>query len=147
MGRLAEELGIHRESLSRLRSGEIEQPKFPVVAKLFKLANRSLDQLVGIEIGVSAPLTEEERAELRREREERIRLTRIIDRWLDEEHRQRQALEQPPAVEDELAEAAEGAAAFARGHDTAEARADLVDAMQGGEDDEEAEEETDKKVG
>lgn len=83
LGRLAEELGIHRESLSRLRSGEIDQPKFPVVAKLFKLANRSLDQLVGIDAGGAGPLGAEERRELDVYRGQLSRAMEQIERYED----------------------------------------------------------------
>lgn len=142
MGRLAEELGIHRQSLRRLRTGEVEEPSFPVVAKLFKLANRSLDRLVGIEIGEHQPLGESEQRQLAQEHERAETYYRVIQKLLGEEPARQLARE---VSEDEATDSGELVRA---GIDSSAARADLRDAVgDAGAIEDEEEDEAGKRAG
>lgn len=48
IGEIVAELGISRAALGRIRKGEVADPGFHVMAKLHKLAGRSVDALLGI---------------------------------------------------------------------------------------------------
>jgi transcriptional regulator with XRE-family HTH domain len=64
---VAKELGVHYETARRLRAGEIKEPSFALVAELHRLANRSLDQWIGISsqpMGPDAVLAEKRIREL-----------------------------------------------------------------------------------
>jgi transcriptional regulator with XRE-family HTH domain len=64
---VAKELGVHYETARRLRAGEIKEPSFALVAELHRLANRSLDQWIGIAsqpLGPDAALAEKRIREL-----------------------------------------------------------------------------------
>jgi transcriptional regulator with XRE-family HTH domain len=64
---VAKELGVHYETARRLRAGEIKEPSFALVAELHRLANRSLDQWIGISsqpLGPDAVLAEKRIREL-----------------------------------------------------------------------------------
>ncbi len=122
MQRLADDLGIHYESLRRLKAGRFKEPPFHLVAEIFRRVPRSLDELAGITSSPQPELTEDEQRLLVELRQRAERAEWMLDQLRGEGAGEVEAGDEEEII-DELGLQSEPA--FKQGVNTARARRKL----------------------